>query len=99
MSWNYARAIRLLRAARGLTQDNVARSCGLHESAVSRYESGERTPTLEKAPEVFKILGCTPQEMVTIAEDWDENAPDAAERAITICRVLFRETKPVEQTT
>lgn len=39
--------LRELRARRGLTQEQVARRLGCHESAVSRWESGGRFPTSE----------------------------------------------------
>lgn len=37
--------LRELRARRGITQDQVAKRLGCHESAVSRWESGGRFPT------------------------------------------------------
>lgn len=42
-----ASRLRELRARRGLTQDQVAKRLGCHESAVSRWESGTRFPTGE----------------------------------------------------
>ena len=42
-----AARLRELRAKRGLTQDQVAKRLGCHESAVSRWESGTRFPTGE----------------------------------------------------
>jgi transcriptional regulator with XRE-family HTH domain len=42
---NLASKIRELRARRGLTQDQVAQALSVHESAVSRWESGGRVPT------------------------------------------------------
>ncbi len=42
-----ASRLRELRARRGMTQDQVARRLGCHESAVSRWESGSRFPTGE----------------------------------------------------
>jgi transcriptional regulator with XRE-family HTH domain len=42
-----AARLRELRARRGLTQDHVAKRLGVHESAVSRWESGSRFPTGE----------------------------------------------------
>lgn len=42
-----AARLRELRAKRALTQDQVAKRLGCHESAVSRWESGSRFPTGE----------------------------------------------------
>ena len=39
--------LRELRARDGLTQDQVAKAVGVHESAVSRWEGGTRFPTAE----------------------------------------------------
>ncbi|MBM4062031.1 MAG: helix-turn-helix transcriptional regulator [Planctomycetes bacterium] len=50
--------LRELRARRGLTQDQVARHLGCHESAVSRWESGSRFPTgedLVKLADLFEV--------------------------------------------
>lgn len=47
MATHLAARLRELRARRGLTQDQVARRLGCHESAVSRWESGSRFPTGE----------------------------------------------------
>jgi transcriptional regulator with XRE-family HTH domain len=90
MGWNYARAIRLVRASLNITQAELGRRCGVHDSAVSRYESHSRNPTIEKLPLIFEALGCTPQEMIALAEDWEATSPTADERARLICRVLLR---------
>jgi transcriptional regulator with XRE-family HTH domain len=50
--------LRELRARRGLTQDQVAKHLGCHESAVSRWESGSRFPTgedLVKLADLFEV--------------------------------------------
>ncbi|MFN6145034.1 MAG: helix-turn-helix domain-containing protein [Planctomycetota bacterium] len=47
LATHLATRLRELRARRGLTQDHVARRLGVHESAVSRWESGSRFPTGE----------------------------------------------------
>ncbi|MEC7583429.1 MAG: helix-turn-helix transcriptional regulator [Planctomycetota bacterium] len=39
--------LRELRARDGLTQDQVAKALGVHESAVSRWEGGSRVPTAD----------------------------------------------------
>ena len=47
MAQNLAARLRELRARHGITQERVARELGAHESAVSRWESGNRFPTAE----------------------------------------------------
>lgn len=41
---NFARAVRIARAARGISQKELAERAGLDASYVSRIEFGERTP-------------------------------------------------------
>ena len=45
LSQHLAEKLREHRARRGLTQDQVAKALGCHESAVSRWENGSRFPT------------------------------------------------------
>ncbi len=47
LATHLAARLRELRARRGFTQDHVAKRLGVHESAVSRWESGSRFPTGE----------------------------------------------------
>lgn len=47
LAQHLAARLRELRAKRGLTQDQVARRLAVHESAISRWESGSRFPTGE----------------------------------------------------
>ena len=47
LAQHLAGRLRELRARRGLTQEQVARRLGCHESAVSRWENGSRFPTGE----------------------------------------------------
>jgi transcriptional regulator with XRE-family HTH domain len=53
------RALRLLRAERGLSQIDLCRRSGLSSSRVSRYESGRTEPTLRTAGRILEALGAT----------------------------------------
>jgi transcriptional regulator with XRE-family HTH domain len=60
LALHLASRLRELRARRGWTQDHVAKRLGVHESAVSRWESGTRFPTgedLVSLAELFEV--CT----------------------------------------
>ncbi len=53
-----ATKLRELRARHGLTQDQVAKKLGVHESAVCRWEGGSRSPThvdLLKLADLFRV--------------------------------------------
>ena len=53
---NYSKAIRTIRAAKGLSQKKLASLINLDASYISRIESGERIPTLEVIESISKVL-------------------------------------------
>jgi len=53
---NYSRAIRTVRATKGVSQKELASLANLDPSYVSRIESGERIPTLEVVETISKVL-------------------------------------------
>ena len=57
LAGHLAARLRELRARRDLTQDQVATAIGGHESAVSRWESGARLPTLTDLVALSALLG------------------------------------------
>jgi len=54
---NEGRAIRILRVARGLRQQELAVKAGLDPSYVSLLESGKRTPSSDALSAIAKALG------------------------------------------
>ena len=53
---NYSKAIRTIRAAKGISQKKLASLAELDSSYISRIESGERVPTLEVIEKISKKL-------------------------------------------
>jgi transcriptional regulator with XRE-family HTH domain len=49
--------IRELRTARGLTQEQLCEHAGISIDAITRIESGSRTPTLSTLASIAKALG------------------------------------------
>lgn len=45
---NYSKAIRIIRASKGLTQTELADLISVNSSYISKIESGERVPSLKK---------------------------------------------------
>jgi len=45
---NYSKAIRIIRASKGLTQTELADLVNVNASYISKIESGERVPSLKK---------------------------------------------------
>ncbi len=68
-----AARIRELRARRDLTQDQVAVAIGCHESAVSRWESGARMPTLTDLVALARLLGVSCDEL--LGNPWQPVVP------------------------
>lgn len=55
--------LRSFRKQKGLTQQQVADRLGITVRAYQNYESGDRTPNLEKSFELARILGITVDEL------------------------------------
>ena len=52
--------IKSIRMARGLTQVELGRRCGMTDSAIRRYESGRGNPTAETVNRIAKALEVPP---------------------------------------
>ena len=68
-------AIKSIRESKNLTQKQVAESCNLSKSVYSRYESGERNPSIKAAKAIAKALDCSIDELL---RDPEEEAASAA---------------------
>ena len=53
---NYSKAIRTIRAAKGISQKKLASLVDLDSSYISRIESGERKPTIEVIESIANTL-------------------------------------------
>lgn len=51
--------IQIAREAKGLTQEELARSVGVSKTAVANWESGENVPRLPKLQAIEAVLGAT----------------------------------------
>lgn len=56
--------VKRLRAAAGLSQEQLGLRCGMHLSVISRLERGLRDPQLTTIARVAGALGVTPAELV-----------------------------------
>lgn len=54
---NYAKALRIVRAARGISQQELAGNAGLSKSLVSKIESGSREISKVTQSKLAKTLG------------------------------------------
>lgn len=56
--------IKRIRKARNLTQDEVAEACGVDRATISKWETGEFSPRVDKLVKLANILGCTVDELL-----------------------------------
>ena len=57
-------AIKRIREARELTQEQVANAVGMTQQAVAKWEAGGSLPRADKLPILAKILNCTVDELL-----------------------------------
>lgn len=88
MSRDYGHAIRVLRAARGMTQRDLARRVGYTAAAISHVEAGDRGAG-RIAAETAEALGVTPLLVDALASDRAELARLNAETRTAIALELL----------
>ena len=67
------RAVRDLRSARGMSQEDLAFVTGMHRTYVGGVERGERNPTLIALSRVASALGVRPWELLLRAEELERS--------------------------
>lgn len=55
--------LKVARKKKELTQDELAKLVGLNRNAVSFYECGRTSPTLDTIEDIMTALGITPKEL------------------------------------
>lgn len=53
----------------GLTQEEVAKKIGVHQTAVSFWESGKTFPSVKMLPKLARLYGCTVDELLSWKEE------------------------------
>ena len=69
---DYGRGLRIIRAARGMSQKEMAEACGLDPSYLSRIESGGRNPPLSLIETVAKRFSI-PTYLITLLASAQED--------------------------
>lgn len=46
-----------IRKQRGYSQAKLAKACGWKQATISHYESGERSPNIQKLKKIAEVLG------------------------------------------
>lgn len=69
------RAVRDLRASRGMSQEDLAFVSGMHRTYVGSVERGERNPSLIALVRVASALGVRPWELLLRADELRRGDP------------------------
>lgn len=64
------RNLRSARAANSLSQEALARSCGLHRTYIGAVERGERNVTLQTVQKIASALGIDAIDLLQEPEHW-----------------------------
>ena len=62
------KTIKNLRQRAGLTQEELAMKMQITQQAVARWENENTAPSVDKLPQLARILGCTIDELYGEAE-------------------------------
>jgi transcriptional regulator with XRE-family HTH domain len=62
----FGRNLRSLRRSKGLSQEGLAHSLGIHRTYMGGLERGERNVTLKTVERIADKLGVAPEELLTI---------------------------------
>ena len=52
------------RKEKGFTQEELAKKLGLNNKTISRYERGERNPSLDAIGRIAEVLDCTINDLI-----------------------------------
>ena len=86
---DYGKAIRVVRAVRGISQKALAEECGLDPSIISRIESSSRAPTLEVMESVSKGIAIPMHLLTLLASEKEDLDRVTVTDSETIGRELF----------
>lgn len=65
---NFGDNIRIVRQAKGYTQENVAELLGMSSSCYAKIERGESDITVSRIEEIAKVFEVAPAQLVTLSD-------------------------------
>ncbi|MDE2059628.1 MAG: helix-turn-helix transcriptional regulator [candidate division NC10 bacterium] len=98
---NYGRAIKICRAAAGLTQIELAKKARIAASHLSLIEAGKRSPRLPTIEKLSRAVGVPNYLVILLASDPQDlrNTPsqDFQELSSSLLELLLQSRKPKRQ--
>jgi transcriptional regulator with XRE-family HTH domain len=73
-------AIRVVRAGRGISQEQLARRAGIGKNYVGHLERAQVNPTMMRLVQITNALGITPEQLFERAERYALEEREAASR-------------------
>lgn len=70
----FAAALKRLRLGRGMTQQQLARQCGVSDSYIGRLEKEEAAPGVDTVQRLATALGCTIHDLLPLTAPPDDLA-------------------------
>jgi transcriptional regulator with XRE-family HTH domain len=61
---SYGKELARRRTDCGISQEKLAQRTGISAMSILRYEQGRRTPTIDLAERIAKVLGCKLKDML-----------------------------------
>lgn len=86
---DFGKALRTVRARKGLSQKDVAELASLNQSYVSLIESGRRKPTLSMAEDLARALGIPVYLFMLLGSDADDLRGLEPEQAAVLGRQIL----------
>ena len=100
---NYGKAIRIVRAARGLTQRELAGRLTIGPSQLSLVEAGKRRPSIGVLDEIASAMQVPPHLLTVLASEPDDiekriDPTQLAELATSLLELLVKPQRPAPPT-
>ena len=96
----FSERLKKLREARKLSQRAVALGVGISPAQISRYESGERTPTEEVIRRVAIFFGVSADYLLGLTDDPSPKSgqlPDYLKEKLKRCEELEEKVKKIKE--
>ena len=82
---DFSEVFKRIAAEKEMSQRDIASACGMTQTTISRYMSGKRTPNIKAIRKLASVLGVSPEELFSGAEE--EPSSDTVDYA-SLCRII-----------